>query len=79
MLARTVALRLLAPLQVEALNEALAGCEQLVVIEQNQGGQLYRYLRGQMDFQQQLYSYAVPGPVPLDARQIAEHVMEVIG
>jgi 2-oxoglutarate ferredoxin oxidoreductase subunit alpha len=79
LLARTLALRLLAPLQVEALTEALAGCEQLVVVEQNQGGQLYRYLRGQMDFQQQLYSYAVPGPVPLDARQIAEHVMEVIG
>jgi 2-oxoglutarate/2-oxoacid ferredoxin oxidoreductase subunit alpha len=75
---RSVALRLLAPLQVDALTTALAGCEQVVVVEQNHGKQLFHYLKGQMDFQQVLHSYAVPGPVPLDPQQIAQYVSEVI-
>jgi 2-oxoglutarate ferredoxin oxidoreductase subunit alpha len=71
---RTVALRLLAPLQVEALLEALAGCRRAVVIEQNHGGQLYRYLRAECDFELTLSSCAIPGPVPLDPQSIADHV-----
>jgi 2-oxoglutarate ferredoxin oxidoreductase subunit alpha len=76
---RTVALRLLAPLQVKALADVLAGSEQVVVVEQNHGGQLYHYLKGQMDFEQRVHSYAVPGPVPLDPQQIAQRVIEVTG
>ena len=75
---RSIALRLLAPLQVDALTAALAGCEQVVVVEQNHSKQLFHYLKGQMDFQQSLHSYAVPGPVPLDPQQIAQYVSEVI-
>jgi len=48
-----------------------------VVVEQNHGAQLYRYLRGQMDFQQPLHSYAMAGPVPLNAKHIAQFVAEV--
>jgi len=76
--ARTVALRLLAPLQVEALQQALEGCEQVIVVEQNHSRQLYSYLRGQMDFPQNLHSYAVAGPVPLNAEQVAGYVTEVM-
>lgn len=76
---RTLALRLLAPLQVSGLQQALAGCAHAVVIEQNHGGQLYRYLRGQMDFEPQLHSYAIAGPVPLSSDRITAFVGEVIG
>lgn len=75
---RTVALRLLAPLQTDALARALADCERVVVVEQNHSKQLFHYLRGQMDFPQTLHSYAVAGPVPLSANQIADFVSEVI-
>ncbi len=76
--ARTVALRLLAPLQREALADALRGSEHVVVVEQNHGAQLLRYLRSQMDFEQALHSYAIAGPVPLSGERIAAHVAEVI-
>ena len=77
--ARVISMRLLAPLQTSALQAALAGCEHLVVVEQNHSRQLYHYLRGQMDFQQQVHSYAVAGPVPLNPRQIAQQVTEAVG
>lgn len=76
---RVISLRLLAPLQKAALSEALAGCNWLIVIEQNQGGQLFRYLKGEMDFQQKVRSYAMAGPVPLSSQNIAQRVLEVIG
>jgi len=74
---RVISLRLLAPLQSAALAAALAGCEQVVVVEQNHSKQLFYYLRGQMDFQQQVHSYAMAGPVPLNPENIAQQVMEV--
>lgn len=74
---RTVSLRLLAPLQADALEKALAGSEQVVVVEQNHSKQLYHYLRGQMDFSQTVHSYAVAGPVPLNPQKIADRVTEV--
>ena len=77
--ARVISMRLLAPLQTSALQAALAGCEHLVVVEQNHGKQLFHYLKGQMDFQQQVHSYALAGPVPLNPRQIAQQVMEAVG
>ena len=78
MTTRIVSLRLLAPLQTGALSAALEGCDRVVVVEQNHGRQLFHYLKGQMDFTQPAYSYAVPGPVPLGAEDIARHVTEII-
>jgi 2-oxoglutarate ferredoxin oxidoreductase subunit alpha len=77
--ARVISLRLLAPLQTTALTDALAGCEQLIVVEQNHSRQLFHYLKGQMDFQQQVHSYAMAGPVPLSSESIAQRVLEVMG
>ncbi|MEH6581432.1 MAG: 2-oxoacid:acceptor oxidoreductase subunit alpha [Halioglobus sp.] len=74
---RVISLRLLAPLQNTALLNALAGCAQVFVVEQNHSGQLFHYLKGHMDFQQEVHSYAVPGPVPLRSRSIAQQVLEV--
>ena len=76
---RVCSLRLLAPLQKAALTEALAGCDWLIVVEQNHGGQLLRYLKGEMDFQQKVRSYAMAGPVPLSSQNIAQRGLEVIG
>jgi len=76
---RVISLRLLAPLQTAPLTDALAGCEQLIVVEQNHSRQLFHYLKGQMDFQQQVHSYAMAGPVPLNPQNIAQRVLEVIG
>lgn len=72
---RQVALRLLAPLQCEALDEALAGSAHVLVVEQNHSAQLFHYLKGCMDFDQQVHSLAQPGPVPLNAQQIVSHVL----
>jgi len=77
--ARVVSLRLLAPLQNVALENALAGCAHVVVVEQNHSKQLFHYLRGHMDFQQRVHSHAVSGPVPLSPTNIAQRVLEVMG
>ncbi len=74
---RLIALRLLAPLRVDALSSALDGAKRVVVVEQNHGAQLYHYLRGQLDFTQPVHSYAVAGPVPLNAANIANYIAEV--
>ena len=73
---RMISLRLLAPLQVEALAAALAGCERVVVVEQNHSRQLFHYLKGYMDFTCPVHSYAMAGPVPLAAENIAQAVRE---
>lgn len=74
---RVISLRLLAPLQTVALGAALDGCEQVIVVEQNHSKQLFHYLKGQMDFGWPVHSYAMAGPVPLGASNIAQAVVEV--
>ncbi len=69
---RTVALRLLAPLQIEALEQALAGCTRIVVVEQNHRGQLHAWLQSQLPPGLSLERYARPGPTPLDPQAIAD-------
>ena len=76
---RVISLRLLAPLQTAAMDAALAGCEQVIVVEQNHGRQLFHYLKGHMDFQQVVHSYAIAGPVPLSPENIAQQVIELTG
>jgi 2-oxoglutarate ferredoxin oxidoreductase subunit alpha len=74
---RVIALRLLAPLPVDALAAALEEASRVFVVEQNHSAQLYHYLRGQMDLMQPLHSYAEAGPVPLNAGKIADFIAEV--
>ena len=57
---------------LDKLNEALAGCSRVVVIEQNHGGQLYHHLLGHCD--SKLESLALPGPVPLDPAAIVHAI-----
>ena len=62
---RLVSLRLLAPLRTEALAQALQGVRQVLVVEQNHGGQLLRYLRSRFDLPGRASGLHRPGPLPL--------------
>ncbi len=62
---RMVSLRLLAPLKPELLDQALAGVRQVLVVEQNHGGQLLRYLRSRCDLPGRASGLHRPGPLPL--------------
>lgn len=67
---RVIAMRLLAPLQRDALREALAGARQIWVIEQNAGGQLFHYLKAQDALPATARCLARPGPLPLRPGEI---------
>ncbi|MEW8508074.1 MAG: 2-oxoacid:acceptor oxidoreductase subunit alpha [Candidatus Thiodiazotropha sp.] len=67
---RIVAIRLLAPLQRERLGQAIAGADRILVVEQNHGGQLFRYLQAQGVLPEQAKSLAQPGPLPLRSGRI---------
>ena len=62
---RLLSLRLLAPLRTESLAEALRGVRQVLVVEQNHGGQLLRYLRSRADLPGRASGLHRPGPLPL--------------
>jgi len=73
--ARLVALRLLAPLRREALAEALAGVERVLVVEQNHSGQLLRHLRAEFDLPARHSSFRRPGPLPLRPGELANAII----
>jgi 2-oxoglutarate ferredoxin oxidoreductase subunit alpha len=62
---RLLSLRLLAPLRIDALTDALRGVRQVLVVEQNHGGQLLRYLRSRADLPGRASGLHRPGPLPL--------------
>ncbi|NEX15308.1 MAG: 2-oxoglutarate synthase [Halochromatium sp.] len=61
---QTIGLRLLAPLQQEALRAAIEGTR-VLVIEVNAGAQLFRYLNAERVLPLSARSFARPGPLPL--------------
>ena len=73
--ARLVALRLLAPLCREALAEALAGVDRVLVVEQNHSGQLLRHLRAEFDLPARQSSFRRPGPLPLRPGELADAII----
>ncbi|MFO1293078.1 MAG: 2-oxoacid:acceptor oxidoreductase subunit alpha [Rubrivivax sp.] len=68
---RLVSLRLLAPLRIEALEQALAGVRAVLVVEQNHGGQLLRYLRSRADLPGRARGLHRAGPLPLRPGELA--------
>ncbi|MEO7939258.1 MAG: hypothetical protein ABIR55_11580, partial [Burkholderiaceae bacterium] len=68
---RLVVLRLLAPLQAAQFDQALAGVQQVMVIEQNHGAQLLRYLRGMLDLPGRPSGFNRPGPLPLRPAELS--------
>jgi len=69
---RTIALRLLSPLPVEALTRALDGVERAIVVEHNHSGQLHRQLRAAADWPCPLFAWHRPGPLPLRPGELVE-------
>ncbi len=76
---RLIALRLLAPLKQAAFDAALAGVDKVMVIEQNHGAQLLRYLRGMIDLPSRPASFHRPGPLPLRPGEVCDAILEWAG
>jgi 2-oxoglutarate ferredoxin oxidoreductase subunit alpha len=73
---RLIALRLLAPAQPAKLAAALAGVERVLVVEQNHGGQLHRYLRSVYDLPGKPAAFHRPGPLPLRPGELARVIVD---
>jgi 2-oxoglutarate ferredoxin oxidoreductase subunit alpha len=73
---RLISLRLLAPALPERMDELLAGVKHVLVVEQNHGAQLYRYLRAMHDLPGKPRSFHRPGPLPLRPAELAAAIAE---
>jgi 2-oxoglutarate ferredoxin oxidoreductase subunit alpha len=71
---KTIVLRLLAPARPERFAALLRGVARVLVVEQNHGAQLYRYLRSVYDLPPRSASFHHPGPLPLRPGEIAEAI-----
>ena len=76
---RLIALRLLAPAQPERLAAALSGVTRVLVVEQNHGGQLHRYVRSVYDLPGKPASFRRPGPLPLRPGELATAITDWAG
>lgn len=74
--ARLLSLRLLAPLPAAQLAAALAGVQRVLVIEQNQSAQLYKYLRAECDLPGRVTSLHRPGALQFSPGEIRRHLVE---
>ena len=72
---KTVAVRLLAPLRLDALAQELDGARRVLVVEQNESGQFHRYLRSLCDLPADTRSIHHPGPLPVTAGEIHREIM----
>ncbi len=68
--ARLIAVRLIDPVPVAAMAEALAGARRVLVVEQNHEGQYLRHLRGRMDLPGRVSALHRPGPLGLRPGEI---------
>lgn len=73
---RLIALRLLAPARHEAMAQALAGVNRVLVVEQNHSAQLLRYLRSEYDLPGKPASFRRPGPLPLRPGELTEAITQ---
>jgi 2-oxoglutarate ferredoxin oxidoreductase subunit alpha len=67
---RVIALRLLAPLRVNALRTALEGVQKLLIVEQSHGAQFRAWIRSHLDIPCDHIGLALPGPLPIRPGQI---------
>ncbi len=73
---RVIAMRLLMPLNKEALAKVLKGVKVVYVVEQNQSGQFYHYLLAEQVLPENSISHARPGPLPIRPNEIVELIRE---
>jgi 2-oxoglutarate ferredoxin oxidoreductase subunit alpha len=67
---RVIALRLIAPLQTDALLKELENVSKVLVVEQSHGAQFMAWLRAHVDFPCVHQSLAMPGPLPIRPKHI---------
>jgi 2-oxoglutarate ferredoxin oxidoreductase subunit alpha len=73
---RVIALRLILPLRRAELARALEGSERVLVVEQNQSGQLFRFLHSEQSLPAHARSLARPGPLPIRPGEVVAAVCE---
>ena len=73
---RLVSMRLLAPAQPEKLAAALKGVTKVLVVEQNYGGQLLKYLRSEFQMPGEIKSFRRPGPLPIRAQEVHSQLVQ---
>jgi 2-oxoglutarate ferredoxin oxidoreductase subunit alpha len=73
---RLISLRLLAPALPERMDEALRGVRRVLVVEQNHGAQLYRYLRAMHELPGRAASFHRPGPLPLRPGELVRAIVQ---
>ena len=73
---RLIALRLLSPAQPERLAKVLEGVTRVLVVEQNHGAQLFRYLRSAFELPGDPASFHRPGPLPLRPGELTAAILE---
>ncbi len=74
--ARMISIRLLAPARPAEFARALDGARRVLVVEQNGGAQLYRYLRSQYDMPGDLKSFARPGPLAIRPSEVCRAITQ---
>ncbi len=73
---RLIALRLVAPLQVDQLAAALDGCKRVLVVEQTHSGQFHRYLRSLCDLPGEVRAFHRPGPLQIGPSEIDAQIRQ---
>jgi 2-oxoglutarate ferredoxin oxidoreductase subunit alpha len=74
--ARMISIRLLAPARPAEFASALDGARRVLVVEQNSGAQLYRYLRSQYDMPGDVKSFARPGPLAIRPSEVCRAITQ---
>jgi len=74
--ARMISIRLLAPARPAEFARALDGARRVLVVEQNGGAQLYRYLRSQYDMPGDVKSFARPGPLAIRPSEVCRVITQ---
>ena len=73
---RVVSVRLLTPLPRRAFRKAIAECERVVVVEQNQGAQFFHYLKSLDLLPATSRAMARPGPLPIRPGEVIDFLRE---
>lgn len=73
---KLIAPRLLLPAQPERFSHAIADVDRIIVIEQNQGGQLHQLLRANYELPHDVQTFHRSGPVPLRPGEIAARLRD---
>ena len=74
---RLISIRLLSPLNTDALTEVLTDCRRLLVVEQSHGGQFHRYLRSHIDLPADTRLLGRPGPLNIGPGEIAAAIEDL--